>query len=368
MRNLFALVFVLSLVSGCYLSHERPLPVTVMEDSGPILGDAGPVPVVDSGSDMSDAEADAGTDADVDAGFDGLIVSLSPDSPASATTPRNSTGVRFATFDFTAGSTATTVVGLAVHRVGVGSTLDFSNVYLFDAFTGERLTTGRSINSVTNIATFNGLSVTVSPGFTRSLMLVGDMSAGPWGGHHAFEIVDVSAVLVGESDVSGLFPVRGNTFIVATIDAARLVAYQGDDLPDVMVGTDAWVSSFWLEADGHDMGVRRLTLLQAGSILNSDLTGLELYMGTARVAATIGLSTDKIVFQFPAGLIIPADTSQVFMVRAHVDGPPGRTIRTYLEYPADVEAIDQFYNAPAHVDLGSFDGLAPANFSEVTTR
>jgi hypothetical protein len=49
MRNLFALVFVLSLVSGCYLSHERPLPVTVMEDSGPILGDAGtdagPTPV-----------------------------------------------------------------------------------------------------------------------------------------------------------------------------------------------------------------------------------------------------------------------------------------------------------------------------------
>ena len=50
--NIRQIACLLSLfVSGCYRSHERPLPVIPMEDSGPIFGDAGPMPVVDSGTD-----------------------------------------------------------------------------------------------------------------------------------------------------------------------------------------------------------------------------------------------------------------------------------------------------------------------------
>ncbi len=350
-------------VSGCYLSHERAASAIPMGDSGALVRDAGPP---DSRPMMVDTGLpDSGFP---DAGFDGLVVSLSPETPAGATIPRNASGARLVTFDFTEGSMTGTITGLAIHRIGVGATSDFSNVYLFDALTGARLTTGHSINSTTNIVMFNGLSVTVSPGFTRSLILVGDVDALTSGGQHAFEIVDVSAVLATGTEVSGAFPVRGNVMTIGTIEAGRIVSLQGDDLPEATSGTDAAVSNFWLATDDHDIDVRRVTLLQSGSILNSDLSRLELYMGSALVAATLALSRDQMVFQFPAGLVIPARSTLNFTVRAHVEGPAGRTIRTYIEYTADVEAIDMVYGTPAYVELGSFDGTIPANTSVVTTR
>ncbi len=98
MRNLFPIVFLFlsSALTGCYLSHELPIHVTLTPDSGPIVGDAGPMamtpdagpiisdsgPVIlaDAGSDafipMEDAgpiAMDAGSDGGSDAGFDAFI-------------------------------------------------------------------------------------------------------------------------------------------------------------------------------------------------------------------------------------------------------------------------------------------------------
>ena len=140
-------------------------------------------------SDAHRPETDAGSDAGIDsgtpdAGFNGLRISTSSDMPGS-TIPRDATGVRLATFDFEGVRASGTVLMLAIRRTRIGATSDFENVYLFDEY-GRRLTTGHTINSMTNIVMFNGLSVTVSEGHVRSLTLVGDMSDPPSaGGQHA---------------------------------------------------------------------------------------------------------------------------------------------------------------------------------------
>lgn len=359
MRIFFAC---LSLVSGCALSHGSEFDAFVpMDDASPMIEpDAGRVTELDAGID-SDPVVDA-------APMSGLLVRLSPETPAARVVPRDSTGVRLATFDFEGAGTSATILTLAIRRTGIGAASDFENVYLFDEY-GRRLTTGRTINAMSNIVMFNGLSVVVSEARVKSLTLVGDLGDPvTTGGQHAFEIVDMSAVLTDGVAVTGDFPIRSAVTTVGLIRATTVTCAKGPDLPDPEVGTSSDISNFSLTTGERDVELRRLTLLQAGSIDNTNLTELGLYQGSALVAYTSFVSVDRVVFQFPLGLLLPTSSATAFTVRARVRGPVGRTIRLYVEYPADIEALDVELRTPARVHPGSFNGFEPRQYSEVTTR
>ena len=154
-------------------------------------------------------------------------------------------------------------------------------------------------------------------------------------------------------NVAGDFPVRSAVTTVGVIRAATLTCSKGADLPDPEVGTSADISNFSLSASGREIELRRLTLLQAGSINNADLTELELYQGSGLVAYANFVSVDRIVFQFPAGLVLSAGVTTPFTIRARIGGPVGRTIRLYVEYPADVEAFDPVFGSRAQISATS---------------
>lgn len=303
-----------------------------------------------------------------------LTVSLASDTPAAATVPKNAASVPLAKFNLRAGTSAVTVDGLHIRRVGVGATSDFSNVYLYDG-NGNRLTTGRTINSSTNVVEFNGLNLNVAAGQTFSVVLVGDFSnPATTGGQHAFELTSGSSVvLIGSGAVSGSFPVRGNVFTVGTISAGTLVVQKGVTPSNPNIGAqNAEISNFRLTANTNDIEVRRITLLQAGSVSNSDLKNLTLWTGATQVASTPALMGDKIVLNFNPPYVIPNGTTRTFSLQAAIEGRAERTIKTFVEYTTDVYAVDRLYNAGASVCIsascgGSFDGTA-TDFIEVTTQ
>jgi len=308
-----------------------------------------------------------------------LTASLASDTPAAATVPQNASSVMLAKYNFTAGSADAQITGLRVRRVGVGATSDFANVYLYDG-NGTRLTTGRTINSSTNVVEFNGLNINVPAGQTISLVMVGDFAGTTLapittGGQHAFELSDAASVVIsGTGTVSGSFPIRGNVFTVGTIFAGRLDIQKGTTPTNPNIGaTDAEISNFKLTANTNDIEVRRITLLQAGSVTNSDLTDLKLYQGSTVVATAAALSNDKIVLTFNPAYVITNGTTKTFSLHARIAGRAGRTIRTYVEYTTDVYAVDRLYNSGASVCLvstcgsGSFDGSS-TNYIEVTTQ
>ncbi|MCC7356881.1 hypothetical protein IT408_00005, partial [Candidatus Uhrbacteria bacterium] len=152
-----------------------------------------------------------------------LTVSLASDTPAGMTVTKNASSVKLVKVNLTAGSNGVTVTGLRFTRIGIGSTSDFSNVYLYDQ-DGLRLTTGRSINSQTNVVEFNSLNVMVDAGMTKSVYIYGDFSSPTaTGGQHSFQLTDAASVVVsGNSTVAGSFPVRGNVFTVGTESSARV--------------------------------------------------------------------------------------------------------------------------------------------------
>ncbi len=311
-----------------------------------------------------------------------VVVSLASDTPAGMTTPKNASSVQLAKFNVTAGSASALITGLRVHRIGVGATTDFSNVYLYDS-NGMRLTSGRTVNSTSNLVEFNSLNVTVAAGQTVSFVITGDFSTpSTTGGQHGFEIQDAASVVIsGSGSVSGSFPVRGNVFTVGTTSAARVDVQKGTQPTNPNIGAmDVEISNFKLVANTNDVEVRRVTVLQAGSITNTDLSNLTLYQGVTPVATAAALSGDKIVLNFNPPYVMTNGTTKVFSLRSKVLGRASRTIKTYVEYTTDVYAVDKVYNSGAAICIaataiggcsaasqGSFDGNS-TNYIEVTTQ
>ncbi len=317
-----------------------------------------------------------------------LKVSLASDTPARATLPQGSSGSQLAKFNFTAGSGDVRVTGLRVKRSGVGATSDFSNLYLYDA-NGTRLTTGRSVNSVTQTVDFNGLNWTVPAGQTWSLVLVGDVKGSiTSGGEHTFELPDAASVVVAGNTASttpvtigGSFPVRGNSFVIGTTSAARLDIQKGSQPSNPNVGSmQSEISNFKLTANTNDVLVRRITLYQAGNMPNTDLKNFNLYQGASLVAtASVVSSNNQIVLNFSGeGYLIPNGVTRVFSLKADVTGRSSNTIKTYVEYSADVMALDKVYGSGVLVcngtstsgcssSNGTFDGTG-SNFITLTTQ
>ncbi|MBP6944519.1 hypothetical protein KBD61_01480 [Patescibacteria group bacterium] len=287
-----------------------------------------------------------------------LMISLASDTPAGMTLPKNAASAQLAKFNLMAGSGNVMVTGMRFHRVGIGATTDLSNVYLYDG-NGNRLTTGRTVNSTTNNVEFNSLNLNVAAGQTMSVVLVADLSSpSSTGGQHSFELVDAASVVVtGGSTVAGSFPVRGNVFTVGTSSAGTITVERGNTLSNPNIGSaEAEISSFKLTSNLHDLEVRRVTLLSAGSVSNSDLSDFKLYQGTTLVATAATMSGDKIVLNFVPPYVITNGTSRIFTLKAKVAGRSARTIRTYVEYSTDVYAIDRTYNTGAAVTITSYDG------------
>lgn len=309
-----------------------------------------------------------------------VSVALASDTPAGQNVPQGASSIMLAKFNLTAGSAGALITGLTLRRVGVGSTADFANVYLYKG-DGTRLTTGRTINSSTNLVQFNGLNISIAAGQTYSVLLVGDTNSSlTAGGQHSFEVSDAASVVVSGtgSSVSGSFPVRGNVFTIGTTTASRLDVQKGTTPTNPQIGaTNVEISNFKLVAQGNDIEVRRITLIQTGDISNSDLKNLKLYQGSTVVASASALVGDKIVLNFSPAYLIPDGTTRVFSLKADVAGRSGRSIKTYVEFSTDVYAVDTEFGTGARVCIdstspcaGTFDGTgSPSNFFiSVTTE
>lgn len=286
-----------------------------------------------------------------------LTVALASDTPTGMNVPRNASSVPLVKVNLTAGSADVNVTGLRFHRVGIGAVADFSNVYLYDQ-AGKRLTTGRSINTTTNIVEFNSLSITVKAGTTWAVLVYGDFagSSATVGGQHGLELADMAAVtLSGSSTVGGTFPVRGNMFTVGAASSARVDIQKGTQPANPNIGSaDTEVSNFKVTANTNDVALKQITLYQAGSVTNSDLTKFKLYQGSTVVASADSIASDgHLVLMFTTPFVVTNGTTKVFSLRANVGGRAGRTIRLYVEYTTDVTAIDQVYKAGAAICINS---------------
>ncbi|MBI5411741.1 S-layer homology domain-containing protein [Candidatus Peregrinibacteria bacterium] len=280
-----------------------------------------------------------------------LEVSLNDATPASSTVPGSSSNVQVATIDFTAAEDAVVLSSLKITRGGVGKATDWDALYIYNG--AKRLTTGRTLNSDTNTATFP-ISVTVDAGATVSLKLVADVNAAPGASNqHYFYLASAADVTSNAKSTAGDFPVVGNTFTMggAATAVTSITLTTGSTPSQPRIGqTDAEISSLQLAAGAaDDVALHSLTITQNGSLNASKLTNLKLLRGTDEVATVEAFDGDRATFVLATPYVIPKGQTKTFYIHADING--GRTtdtIEIYMDESTDIVAIDQQYGYGAH--------------------
>lgn len=291
----------------------------------------------------------------------GLSVALSSDTPASASVPLGATGVNYTKFNVTASNDGDIILqSVTVTRMGVGTASDFSNVYLYDGM--NRLTTGRSINSSTNKATFNNLNLTVAKGTTKALWIAADMSAsGTGSGSSSLGIAAASDIVAGGATVTGSFPVSGNMMGMTNVTGGSVTITKNGTMSDVKAGAlQAKIASFQLSAgSGEDLKVNGITLYNTGNIGSDKLSNFVLKQAGTTVGSAASMSSNsQIMVNFTTPYLLEKGASRNFDLYADVSASAraADTIKLYLDNSADLRTVGQTYGFGASVTRTGYDG------------
>src|SRR5690606_38266521 len=171
--------------------------------------------------------------------------------PTGGTVPQGATGVNVLKFDVrNSSSSAVTLNSLTVHRSGPGEADDFSNVYVYAG--AARLTTGRTINTSTNDATFSGLNLSLAAGETKTLWIGVDLATGGAAEAGNVNSFSVTSVMVGGASAVGT-PVSGPSFTTAGVSVGTITVDDTGTISSVKAGgTQQKVGSFRLTAPPNE--------------------------------------------------------------------------------------------------------------------
>lgn len=271
-----------------------------------------------------------------------LSVSLSPDNPAGKTITLNAAGVEMMKARFSGTGTVNT---LTLKRLGAGDTDDFNNLYIYDGAT--RLVSGKVFSTATGEVTF---LVDVPVNGTKDLTFVAEMASSTNNAGNVNYLQLKEVTLSGGSSVSGL-PVNGNNFTSSGASSGTSTITKSGTLDNPTVGQKgALVSEFKLTTATEGGTVKRLTMINGGTIKYSDLTNVKIKTGDKEWSGT---STSKgyLVFDLGSGHFISKGGNAIFKVYADVAGKKDETIDLYFEYDTDTNVIgDQYGQAMAVTD------------------
>jgi len=268
--------------------------------------------------------------------------SLAPGNPGVSTITTNAHGVEYLRVRLSGTGTVNSVV---LKRQGAGAVGDFDNVYLYDG--AKRLTSGKTFSSSTGEVTFMNVNLAVSG--TKDLSVVGDHSATAGNVNY----VTMQSMTLASGTVSGL-PVSGNNVSVSGATSGRIDVAKVGSIANPTVGQkDARVSSFKLTANTEAGLVKRLTLLQGGTVKPADTTNWKLKTGSTEWMGSID-SAGYVVFDLGAGHLISKGGEALFDVYADVNGKKDETVILYFENSTDVHAVGDQYGfgmaAPSSTD------------------
>lgn len=299
-------------------------------------------------SELTDCSQQGGVD-DVVATGD-VTVKLSSSNPAGTSVPTNANTVEVLKFDIKAGSEATTVSQIAVKMIGLSSSTDVSNVYLYEDNT--RLTEARSVNSSTRKATFGSLGLALAANETRTISVRVTISASV-GDEIQFGLYEDGDV-VSAGDVAGNFPLDGNTFSVSGTTVGTVTILDTGTIDNPSLGqNDATIGSFKITTATEAGNVQSLTLKVDNGADHSDY---KMYTGTTLVATGEYIGSKLVVFDFDEDYNIAKGQSKTFTVTADIGGEAADTAKVYMDNAIDVQVEGAEYFYPMAATITGYDG------------
>ena len=260
-----------------------------------------------------------------------VSVSIASGNPAATTITTNAQGVEMLRVRLFGTGTINQMV---FKRQGAGAVGDFDNVYVYEG--ARRLTSGKTFSSATGEVTFINLNVSVSG--SKDLSLVGDFSATAGN----VDYVALNSMTLASGTVSGL-PVSGNNVTISGATSGRLDVAKVGSIPNPNVGTkQALVSEFKLTANTEAALVKRITMLQGGTVKPADTVNWKIKTGSTEWMGSID-SAGYVVFDMSSGHTIAKGGEAIFYVYADVNGKAAEDVNLYFENATDILALGDQY-------------------------
>ncbi|HEY4474792.1 MAG TPA: hypothetical protein VJC06_02630 [Candidatus Paceibacterota bacterium] len=279
-----------------------------------------------------------------------LSVMLASGNPAGTTITRNAVGVEYLRFRLSGTGTVNT---LTIKRSGPGLTADFGNVYVYEGAT--RLTSGKSFSSADGSLTF--LLNKAVDGF-KDLSITADMATATVGDVNYVQLTGVT--LSGGASVSGL-PLSGNNFTVSGASSGTVTVAKSGSLSDPTVGQkQAQLTEFKYTTATEGGTVKRITMINGGTLKAADLTNVKLQTLTGQEWAGSTTSDGYVVFDLGTGHFIAKGGNAVFKVLGDVGGKKDETVILYFEYDTDTNVVGDQYGQPMAVTDTALDASSDA--------
>ncbi|MDP3724979.1 MAG: peptidoglycan-binding domain-containing protein, partial [Nanoarchaeota archaeon] len=287
----------------------------------------------------------------------GVAITLASDNTARQALPKAASGVVFLKFNL-AGTGK--VNSLTFKRAGIGSVNDFTSggVYLYDGST--RLTSGRTINSTTHEIQFLNLGIVLS-GSVKTLTLVADVAGGATSGNrNSFSLVSAG----GDPTPTGTL--AGNEFEIAGQTVGGLDPTSGAGPANPRIGQkEATLQEFVLTASStEDIELRRLALIETGTIQNDHLTNFVLKVNDVIVAKADAIGgKDLVTFTLDKPYTIEKGQQRTFKVYGDIGGKArsADTIILRFDSATDVYAVGKLYGYPVLSTISALDADSEAD-------
>lgn len=280
-----------------------------------------------------------------------LTISKSVTTAKADTIPKGSSRVKMLSVDLKSSCNSKNIVdAFTVIHEGFGNSQNVSGVYAMQ--NNER---------VSRIRTFDGANNEVVIRFTEPLVIeacnkqtidiVADYKKNiATSSEHTFTIELASDVLNNSKNVSGTFPIRGNSFRIAAVNTGEVFASHNlIQNKSARVGdTKVLLGSYRLAADGiENQTVYHITLEQQGSAAAGDLRNVSIYTKDGlKLTNTISRVTNELTtFTFDPPFTLQEYNSINLELRGDVtDGAnTTRTAQFAITEESDVNVIGSLY-------------------------
>jgi len=281
---------------------------------------------------------------------DGVLeLSLSAASPVGDTVPRGAVGVVMLSVDVTAScDDSVTVESMTVLHEGFGASGDINGVYA--AINGARVTRKRTIDAEDQTADLRFASpLVLDPCETVTVDIVADLtSSASASGEHNMVVELPSDVFGNAKEVTGNFPVRGNTFRTAAVTSGTVsLTYRTVSPDEVEVGDKGIVIGKWEVAvdSTEDQTFYSMTIEQNSSASDGDFSNLAVRRTdgtilTNTVAQTVG---DFVTLVFDPPFTVLEGDKVTLEVISDVVGGAGDSIIMHFEESSDLFAVGSLY-------------------------
>jgi hypothetical protein len=278
-----------------------------------------------------------------------LEVSVASSNPVGDTVPKGANGVVLMSLDLSAScDDAVSINNITILHEGFGAETDIDGVYA--TVDGARVSRKRTIDSQDQTSDLRFSSpLTIAACGTKTVDIVADFnSTAQVASEHNIAVELASDFNSNAKAVTGNFPMRGNTFKVASVTSGKVtIAYRSVSPTKVEVGDNGKVlGKFEISTDSvEDQTVYSMTVQNDGSSKSDSIQNMKIRRtdGTVLTNTVASMDGDYATFVFdPTFTVLQGDKITMEIV-GDVVGGAGDTIQLNFEESSDIFAVGSLY-------------------------